>query len=101
MRRTRPLGRRMLESWQLYVFLIPAILFIAIFRYGPMFGLQLAFKTYNMKQGIFGSPWIGFDHFRRLFSYYRFGEIFLNTVILAVYKLAAAFPFPIILAISL
>jgi len=77
----------------LFLFLIPAILFIAIFRYGPMFGLQLAFKTYNMKQGIFGSPWIGFDHFQRLFSYYRFGEIFLNTVILAVYKLAAAFPF--------
>jgi ABC-type polysaccharide transport system permease subunit len=95
------LGRRILSSWQLYVFLVPAILFIAIFRYGPMFGLQLAFKSYNIRLGILRSPWIGFAHFARLFSYYRFGEVFLNTVVLALYKLAATFPLPIILAISL
>jgi putative aldouronate transport system permease protein len=95
------LGRRILASWQLYVFLVPAILFIGIFRYGPMFGLQLAFKSYNIRLGILKSPWIGFAHFQRLFSYYRFSEVFLNSVILAVYKLAACFPLPIILAISL
>jgi len=95
------LGRRIVSSWQLYVFLVPAILFIAIFRYGPMFGLQLAFKSYNIRLGIWRSPWIGFAHFERLFSYYRFAEVFLNSVILAVYKLAACFPLPIILAIAL
>jgi putative aldouronate transport system permease protein len=97
----RSLARRIAQSWQLYVFLIPAVIFIGVFRYGPMFGLQLAFKSYNIRLGIVRSPWVGFAHFARLFSYYRFGEVFLNTVILALYKLAAAFPLPIILAIAL
>jgi putative aldouronate transport system permease protein len=100
-RSRKSLGRRIVESWQLYVFLIPAILFIAIYRYGPMFGLQLAFKSYNIRLGILRSPWVGFAHFARLFSYYRFGEVFRNTVVLALYKLAATFPLPIVLAISL
>ncbi len=95
------LGSRILRSWQLYVLLVPAFLFIILFRYGPMYGLQLAFKSFNIRLGISASPWIGFDHFVRLFSYYRIGEIFLNTLILAVYKLAACFPLPIILAIAL
>lgn len=89
------------NSWQLYVFLLPAILFILIYRYGPMYGLQLAFKDFNIKEGILGSPWIGLKHFIRFFSYYRFREIFFNTIILASYKLIAGFPLPIILALCL
>jgi putative aldouronate transport system permease protein len=85
----RVLGKRLLESWQLYVLLIPALLFIGVFRYGPMYGLQLAFKSFNVKLGITRSPGIGLAHFVRLFSYYRFAEIFVNTLILAAYKLAA------------
>ncbi len=97
----KPLWKSLAHSWQLYVFLIPAMLFIAIFRYGPMYGLQLAFKTYNARLGIGGSPWAGLTQFARLFSYFRFGEIFLNTLILSLYKLAVGFPLPILLAISL
>jgi putative aldouronate transport system permease protein len=94
--------RRSLEhSWQLYAFLVPAILFVAVFRYGPMYGLQLAFKTYNARLGIGGSHWAGLEQFAKLFSYYRFGEIFLNTIILSLYKLAVGFPLPILLAIAL
>ncbi len=93
--------RNIAHSWQLYVFLVPAILFIATFRYGPMYGLQLAFKTYNARLGIGGSHWAGFSHFIRLFSYFRFGEIFLNTIALSLYKLAVGFPLPILLAIAL
>lgn len=100
-RSLKSLGKKVLKSWQLYVFLVPAVLYIAVFRYGPMYGLQLAFKSYNVKLGITGSPWIGFAHFTRFFSYYRFSEIFLNTVILALYKLVACFPLPIVLAIAL
>ena len=95
------LGRRILKSWQLYVFLLPAVLYVVVYRYGPMYGLQLAFKSYNLRKGITGSPWIGLQHFVSLFSYYRFKEILLNTVYLALYKLVASFPLPIILAISL
>jgi ABC-type polysaccharide transport system permease subunit len=62
--------RRSLEhSWQLYAFLVPAILFVAVFRYGPMYGLQLAFKTYNARLGIGGSHWAGLEQFARLFSF--------------------------------
>jgi len=99
--RKQNLKWRFKNSWQLYIFLIPAMLFIIIYRYGPMFGLQLAFKDFQIKEGIWGSPWIGFRHFERLFSYYRFKEIFLNTVTLAFYKLIVGFPLPIILALSL
>jgi ABC-type polysaccharide transport system permease subunit len=62
------LGRRILASWQFCVFLVPAILFVRIFRYGPMFGLQLAFKSCNIRLGIWWSPWIGFAHFQRIRS---------------------------------
>jgi putative aldouronate transport system permease protein len=95
------LWERIKKNKQLYIFLLPALLFIIIYRYGPMAGLILAFKDFSYKLGIFGSPWVGFDHFVKFFSYYRFAEIFFNTLILAVYKLVAFFPFPIILALSL
>jgi putative aldouronate transport system permease protein len=95
------LARLVKESWRLYVLLIPAILFVAIFRYAPMFGLQLAFKSYSPRLGIWASPWVGFGQFVRFFSYYRFGQVFLNTAVLALYKLAVGFPLPIILALCL
>jgi len=99
-----PFARKLnavLSAWQLYALLLPAILFIVVFRYGPMYGLQLAFKSFNARLGITGSPWIGFGHFTRFFTYYRFWEIFLNTVQLSFYKLLVGFPLPIILALSL
>lgn len=95
------LKNRLRLNWQLYIFLIPALLYILIYRYGAMAGLQLAFKQYQVKSGIWGSPWIGFDHFKRLFAYYRFKDIFFNTFALAFYKLLAGFPLPIILALCL
>jgi putative aldouronate transport system permease protein len=97
----KSLSKALRESWELYVFLVPAFLFILVFRYGPMFGLQLAFKTYVPKLGIWGSPWIGFEHFKDFFSYFRFWGILINTLILSAYKLLVGFPLPIILAISL
>ncbi|AEJ61590.1 ABC-type transporter, integral membrane subunit [Spirochaeta thermophila DSM 6578] len=97
----RTLLRRVAGSWQLYVLILPAFLYILIFRYGPMYGLQLAFKSYNVRLGITGSPFVGLEHFRRFLSYYRFGEIFSNTIILGLYKLAVGFPIPILLALSI
>lgn len=92
---------KLFREWQLFVLLLPALAALIVFRYLPMGGLILAFKKFNVSQGIFGSPWNGAEHFIRFFSYYRFGEIFSNTILLSVYKLAACFPLPIILAISL
>jgi ABC-type polysaccharide transport system, permease component len=94
-------GKRFVKQYQLFLLLLPAFAVVLVFRYGPMGGLILAFKDFQPKLGIWGSPFVGLDHFRRFFSYYRFGEIFLNTLILAIYKLAVCFPLPLILAISL
>ncbi|WP_135550833.1 ABC transporter permease [Paenibacillus cymbidii] len=72
-----------------------------IFHYGPMYGLQIAFKDFNAAKGITGSPWIGFDHFERFFQSRQFWKLIKNTLGLSVYNLLVGFPVPIILALSL
>ncbi|MCM8900814.1 ABC transporter permease subunit [Caldicoprobacter algeriensis] len=81
--------------------LIPGIAFFIIFHYIPMYGAVIAFKEYNIMQGILGSPWIGFKYFKHAFESPFFGEILWNTFIISVYKLIWGFPAPIILALLL
>lgn len=92
---------RMAQRWQLYVLVSPAVLFLLIFQYYPMYGAQIAFKRYIVTLGITGSPWIGFDHFTRFFNSYDFWLIMKNTIGLSLYELIAGFPFPILLALGL
>lgn len=92
---------RMAQCWQLYVLVSPAVLFLLIFQYYPMYGAQIAFKRYIVTLGITGSPWIGFDHFTRFFNSYDFWLIMKNTIGLSLYELIAGFPFPILLALGL
>ena len=89
------------KCWQLYVLLIPTLIYFIVFCYGPMYGVQLAFKDFNAIDGITGSPWVGFEHFRRLFTSYKFKELLWNTISLSFYQLLVSFPFPIILALAL
>lgn len=91
----------MLKCWQLYVLLIPALIYFIVFCYGPMYGVQLAFKDYNSVLGITASPLIGFDNFTRFFSSYQFRQLLWNTISLSLFQLAVSFPFPIILALAL
>jgi putative aldouronate transport system permease protein len=72
---------------------------IVIFQYGPMFGLQIAFKDFRARDGIWGSPWAGFVHFQNFFKSYQFKRLIGNTLGISVYQLLAGFPIPIILAI--
>lgn len=95
------LWRRILTSWQLYIMMLPAILFIMIFIYKPMGGLVIAFKDYSLKQGIWGSPWIGFENFTRLFSSYWFPIILKNTLTISLFSLVIGTPAPIIMALML
>ncbi|MFB9279437.1 ABC transporter permease [Cohnella cellulosilytica] len=97
----RTLGRGMLRSWQLYVLLVPALAYLFLFRYVPMYGAQIAFKDFNIAKGIIDSPWAGLKHFDRFFHAYDFWRIIKNTLFLSVYHLAASFPIPILLALSL
>jgi putative aldouronate transport system permease protein len=81
--------------------LLPAVIYYAIFKYVPMYGATLAFKNFNIRLGILGSPWVGLSHFRRLFSMGSFFEVLRNTVLISLYKLIFGFPAPIIFAILL
>jgi len=92
---------QMLSKWQLYLFLLLPLIYILLFAYVPMAGLQIAFKKFSPGLGIWGSPWVGFDNFTKFFSSYQFQRVILNTVSISFYSLAAGFPIPIILALML
>ncbi|MFO3717790.1 ABC transporter permease [Anaerococcus sp. ENR1011] len=85
--------------WQLYIFLLPALIYFLIFHYGPMYGVQIAFKKYMPSLGITGSPWVGFEHFKKFFDSYYFGDLIKNTLGISIYELILGFPMPIILAL--
>lgn len=87
------------REWQLYVMLIPTVLWLLIFLYKPMYGLQIAFKDYSIFRGIAGSPWVGFEHFQTLFENDQFLRALKNTVIISFYTLLFGFPMPILLAL--
>lgn len=93
--------KKFFSSWQLYVLILPAFLYFLIFHYGPMYGVQIAFKNYMPSLGIWGSPWVGFRHFEKFFDSYYFWELLKNTLGISVYSLIAGFPLPIILALAL
>ncbi|MCL2319897.1 MAG: ABC transporter permease subunit [Treponema sp.] len=91
--------QKMRRCWQLYLIMLLPMLVIIIFSYGPMFGLQIAFKNFRARDGIWGSPWIGFVHFQNFFRSYQFRRLLGNTLGISFYQLVAGFPIPIILAI--
>lgn len=97
----KTLIRRMAECWQLYLFLLIPLVYIIIFSYVPMTGLQLAFKRFQANKGIWGSPWVGYYQFKKFFSSYMFSRVLKNTISVSVYSLIAGFPMPIILALIL
>jgi putative aldouronate transport system permease protein len=80
---------------------LPAVAFFAVFAYLPMVGLVVAFKEFNVADGVFGSPWNGLDNFRYFFSSGEAGRILLNTLLLNTLFLAATLAAGIILALML
>jgi len=86
---------------QLLILFIPCIVFFLLFRYGPLYGLIIAFKDYSVFKGILDSPWVGFKHFERFFSGSDFWLLFKNTFLLGFYTLIWTFPIPIIFALLL
>jgi putative aldouronate transport system permease protein len=92
---------KFLQSRELYLFCLPGILITLIFHYAPIYGVQIAFRNYSFRRGIWGSEWVGIEHFIRFFKSPMAGQLIMNTLILSFYSLAAGFPFPIILALLL
>jgi putative aldouronate transport system permease protein len=86
------------HNWQLWLMLLPAIIYIFIFCYVPMYGVQLAFREYNFTAGITGGKWVGFKYFKQYFESPMFYSTFKNTFVLAFTSIVVGFPVPIILA---
>lgn len=89
------------RNWQLYALTLPVIAYFIIFKYGPMYGVQIAFKEFIASRGIWDSPWVGFDHFERFFKSYYFERLIRNTLEIGLYELVVGFPVPIILALMI
>ena len=93
--------KNLIYNWDLYIFLLPTLIYYAIFHYAPMYGLQIAFKSFKATKGIWGSPWVGLDNFARFFRSAQFWDILSNTVVLSLESLVLGFFPPIILALML
>jgi len=89
------------KNYELYLFVIPAVLVMLVFHYFPIYGVQIAFKNFSPGLGILKSPWCGFDNFKEFFNSYQFTDILWNTISLSMYELFVGFPFPILLALML
>ena len=99
--RRKRLWNDMKQARTYYLMMLPALIYVLIFCYQPMYGLQIAFKDYKGVYGIVGSPWVGLTHFISFFESYYFWRLIKNTLILSLYSMAVGFPFPIILALLL
>ena len=97
----KPLLTQILHSRELYLFCLPGLLIMLIFHYWPLYGAQIAFRAYSVRRGIWGSPWVGLQHFVRFFNSPNAVQIIYNTLVLSFYSLAAGFPIPIVLALLL
>lgn len=93
--------RRMTRNRWMYLLLLPGLAYFIAFKYVPMWGIVIAFQQYQPFNGIWHSPWIGTDHFERLFGDPLFWRLFRNTIVLAIYNIVFFFPLPIVLALML
>lgn len=96
-----PSLKNMKKNYELYLMLIPGLLFLFIFNYLPIGGIIIAFQDFNIFKGFFGSKWVGLDNFRRLVSSADFALVFKNTFFISVMKIGILFPLPILLAVLL
>lgn len=97
--RYNSLGRRILKHWEFYLLLSIPIVVTVIFKYIPIYGVQIAFRDFNPVDGFFGSKWVGLKWFERFFKNYNSTRMIVNTVLLSLYSILWTFPIPIILSL--
>ncbi len=99
----KSLAKRIAEDWQLILLALPGIIFYLVFRYGPMYGIQIAFKDYGIFLGVIESPWEDpwFHNFQVFFTSGDFWPLLRNTFMIGVLSLVWSFPIPIIFALFL
>lgn len=92
---------RFVRNWQMYLLLVPVMLYYILFHYVPLYGIVIAFKKFNPIQGILGSEWVGLHYFKLMLFDETFWQVTRNTVIISSYKILFVFPAPIVLALML
>ena len=90
---------RFVKNWQLHAMIILPLCYLILFSYVPLYGVQVAFKKFSPRLGIWGSEWVGFKNYEKFFGYYMWKEVVWNTLALSLYAIFAGFPIPIILAL--
>ena len=101
--RSRGLGEKLrlvFKDWRLWVLLLPAAIYLFVFSYLPMYGVQIAFKDYSARAGIWGSEWVGLKYFKKFISHPNFELYLFNTLRIGLYVLTT-FVLPIIFALML
>ena len=101
MGRRKEILKQMKRNWLLYLFLLPGFVYIAVFHYVPIYGIQIAFKNYRYAKGIFGSDWVGLKWFRTFLNAPSFWKLLKNTLTISLYSLVVDFPLPIVLGLIL
>ena len=96
---SRGIGYDLKKDWQLWIMLLPAIVYIFLFCYMPMYGAQLAFRKYDFTRGIYGGEWVGFKYFSDYFNSAMFSTTLRNTFVISLCSIVFGFPAPIVLAI--
>lgn len=97
----RELGREIWKHRSLYVMIFLPIVYFVLLKYYPLWNAQIAFKDFNPIDGVWGSPWIGFENFMSFFNSFYFAELIRNTIYLSLAKLIVGVPLAVILAIAL
>ncbi|MFG6337479.1 MAG: ABC transporter permease subunit [Lachnospiraceae bacterium] len=97
----KSLKRRLKDNWQLYAMLLVPVVLTIVYKYIPMYGIQIAFRDYKASKGFAGSEWVGLEWFFRFFSAPTFWRMMKNTILLSLYSLLWGFPIPIILALMM
>lgn len=96
---TSGIPRSIRKNWDLYLLILPVVIYFLLIKYLPMYGIQIAFKDFSAVKGVWGSNWVGFKHFIRFFNNYQFVTLMKNTIGLSLYQLLVAFPLPILFAL--
>ncbi|NHN31280.1 ABC transporter permease [Paenibacillus agricola] len=93
------LPRSIRKNWDLYLLVVPVVLYFLLIKYLPMYGIQIAFKDFSAPRGIWGSEWVGMKHFIRFFNNYQFWTLIKNTMGISIFQILVAFPIPIFFAL--
>ncbi|MEG2018551.1 MAG: hypothetical protein RR128_08855, partial [Clostridium sp.] len=91
--------KSMKDSTIWHLMIIPGVIFTAIFSYGPMFGIVMAFQKFNPVKGFTGSPFVGFDNFEYVFNLPGFYDALWNTLYISGLKIIFGLVVPLVLAL--